>query len=163
MFLQDDRKFNDPVSVALAIDYMNYLPNDILTKVDRATMSVSLEGREPLLDHRILEFVASLPSTYKLYQGQSKRIYKDIVHKYIPKELMDRPKTGFGIPILHWLKKELRYLLEENINEKMESEFLNIPYVLKMKKLFLEDKLGHEERLIWRILEFQLWQQSIKK
>ena len=144
------------------MDYINYLPNDILTKVDRATMSVSLEGREPLLDHRIIEFVASLPDTYKLNEGQSKRIYKDIVHKYIPKELMDRPKSGFGIPILKWLKKELRYLLEDTINEEMDSEFLNIPYVLKMKKLFLEDKLDHEERLIWRILEFQLWLQNIK-
>lgn len=157
MFLLDERKFNDPLSIDMAMDYLNYLPNDILTKVDRATMSVSLEGREPLLDHRIIEFVAPLPSSYKLYKGKSKCIYKDIVHKYIPSKLMDRPKSGFSVPILEWLKGDLRYLLDENINEKMEPEFFNIPYVLNMKKLFLANKLGHEERLMWRILEFQLW------
>ena len=163
IFLQDDRKFNDPMSVALALDYLNYLPNDILTKVDRATMSVSLEGREPLLDHRIIEFVASLPVSYKLYNGQGKRIYKDIVHKYIPRDLMDRPKSGFGVPILEWLKGDMRYLLEDTINEDMDSQFLNVPYVLKLKKLFLSDRLGHEERLIWRIIEFQLWYKTIKQ
>ncbi len=157
MFLLDERKFNDPVSLVLAMDYLNYLPNDILTKVDRATMSVSLEGREPFLDHRIIEFVAPLPTSYKLYNGQSKRIYKDIVHKYIPQELMDRPKTGFGIPLEQWMKTDLRYLLEEYINPQMSSEFLNVPYVLKLKELFLSNKLKHEERLIWRILEFLMW------
>ena len=157
MFLQDDRCFNDPVSIAMAMDYLNYLPNDILTKVDRATMSISLEGREPLLDHRIIEFVAPLPYTYKLYNGWTKRIFKEIVHKYIPRELMDRPKSGFSVPILEWLKTDLRYLLEGNLNPQMENEFLNIPYVMKMKKDFLANRLGHEERLIWRILEFQLW------
>ena len=88
-----------------------YLQNDILTKVDCATMSVSIEGREPFLDHRIIEFVAQLPSKYK-YGHTQKMILKDIVHKYIPKELMDRPKSGFTSPINSWLKTDLKYLLD---------------------------------------------------
>ena len=84
-------------------DYLGYLPDDILVKVDRATMSTSLEGREPLLDHRIFEFAARLPLSYKVGDGTSKRILKDIVHEYVPKSLLDRPKRGFSIPLNKWL------------------------------------------------------------
>ena len=114
----DTRGYRDELSIMLAVDYEMYLENDILTKVDRATMSVSLEGREPLLDHRILEFAASLPSSYKFDGSTGKRILKDIVHKYVPREMMDRPKTGFSLPIYNWLMSDLSYLLEEYLNEQ---------------------------------------------
>lgn len=76
-------------------------------KVDRASMSISLEGREPLLDHRIIEFAAQLPSQLKYKNGDKKWLLKQITHKYIPKEMMDRPKMGFGVPIIDWFRDEL--------------------------------------------------------
>ena len=98
IFDYDFKDFKEDLSIPLCIDYSKYLKNDILTKVDRATMSVSLEGREPFIDHRIIEFVARLPMKFK-YGNTQKQILKDIVYKYVPSELMDRPKSGFSIPI----------------------------------------------------------------
>ena len=106
-----------PLAYMQAIDYETYLLDDILQKVDRATMTHSLEGREPFLDHRIIEFAAKLPNEYKYHDGVKKRIVRDIVHQYIPKEMMDRPKMGFAIPIADWLNKDLKELVEEYISE----------------------------------------------
>src|SRR5690606_6969573 len=103
-----EQEYSDTLSYIMAIDYQTYLLDDILQKVDRATMSVSLEGREPFLDHRIIEWAAQLPMEYKYNNGNKKFILKEIVHKYIPKEIMDRPKMGFGIPVEKWLQKELK-------------------------------------------------------
>lgn len=152
--------FNNEIELALAVDYQMYLQNDILTKVDRATMSTSLEGREPLLDHRLIEYVATLPFHYK-YDGRStKRLLKDIVHDYVPQKIMDRPKTGFSLPIYHWLNKDLRWLVCEYLNEEAiaASKLLNVEFVLKQTKLFQQGKL-HYKPLIWKLLMFQMWYQ----
>ena len=156
-YLLSEHSFDDPISVATAMDYVNYMADDILVKVDRATMSVSLEGRDPLLDHRIIEFAAQLPIQYKFDHGNKKRIYKDILYQYVPKEMMERPKTGFMMPVDDWLRGELKYLLEENLNDSLDSEFFNVKSVLKVKDLFYKNKLRHENKVIWRILAFQLW------
>ena len=157
----DDGKLNDSLShlkKILAVEYKSYLVDDILTKVDRATMSTSLEGREPFLDHRLLEFVATLPDSYKLHQGVGKRILKDIVHQYVPKELMDRPKMGFGVPVKDWLRKELKDLFLEVMNrKKIEQQGLFNPVVVdRLVQKFLEGKLHDTER-IWYLFVFQLW------
>ena len=157
MFLMDERKLGDAISVATAIDYVNYLPNNILVKVDRAAMSVSLEGREPLLDHRIIEFAAQLPTDFKFKDGVKKRIWRDIVHDYVPKEIMNRPKTGFTMPIYDWLKADLRYLVEENLNDTLDESIFNRKFVKKLKTDFFAGKLGHEEKVVWRLIAFQLW------
>ena len=157
LFLLDEREYDDPISVATAMDYVNYMADDILVKVDRATMSISLEGRDPLLDHRIIEFVAQLPISYKFDNGNKKRIYKDILYQYVPREMMERPKTGFMMPVEDWLRGDLRYLLEDNLNDSLSPEFFKVEQVKKIKNLFYEDKLGHENKIIWRILAFQLW------
>ena len=86
---------NDSLNSMLAVDYKTYMVDDVLTKVDRATMSASLEGREPLLDYRLIEFVAQLPSELKYKNGIKKYLLKEITHKYLPKKLMDRKKNGF--------------------------------------------------------------------
>jgi len=157
-FLLDQTLYHDPLSVAMAMDYINYMPNDILVKVDRATMSVSLEGRDPLLDHRIVEFAARLPIAYKFKDGQKKRIYKDILYQYVPREMMERPKTGFMMPVDRWLQTDLKYLLEDYLNDKtLSSEFFHVANVLKIKDLFCQNKLGHETKVIWRLLMFQMW------
>ena len=153
----DFKHFKDSLSIYLAIDYIMYLQNDILAKVDRATMSVSLEGREPFLDHRIIEFAAQLPSDFKFGQT-SKMILKDIVHEYIPKQLLDRSKTGFSVPIYSWLKNDLFYLLEENLNESCiaKAGLFESKYVQRLKRDFIYGKL-HDPTIIWKLLQFQMW------
>lgn len=91
------------LSRMMAYDYKTYLLDDILPKVDRATMSVSLEGREPLLDHRLIEFAAQLPENYKINNGVKKYILREITHNYVPKEMMERKKMGFAVPVKKWL------------------------------------------------------------
>ena len=110
---------NDWLNTLLALDYKTYMVDDILVKVDRATMSVGLEGREPLLDHRIIEFVSQLPSNLKYRNGIKKYLLKKITHKYIPVKLLDRPKTGFGLPVYEWFKNDLRDYLFYYINENV--------------------------------------------
>ena len=134
-------------------DFKGYLADDILVKVDRASMSVSLESREPLLDHKIIEFVAQLPIEYK----RDKKILKDILSKYIPKELFERKKTGFGIPINDWLRNELKYLIDEYLNDDLieKENIFDIKYIQNLKSLFFQSK--NDDRKIWTILMFQMW------
>lgn len=142
----------------LAIDYKTYLPDDILVKVDRASMSVSLEGREPLLDHRLIEFIAQLPEELKIKNGSKKYLLKQIVHDYVPKELMERPKMGFGVPVFDWLKNDLKYYIDEYMSEKdfekhglfKKEEIQNITC-----HFFKGDK--NYNSLFWYLLMFQMW------
>ena len=146
------------LSYMMAIDYQTYLLDDILQKVDRAGMSVSLEGREPFLDHRIIEWAAKLPMGYKYNNGIKKFIIKEIVHKYIPKKMMDRPKMGFGIPIADWLQNDLKPFvnkyLDENFIEK-QNIFNNIE-IQRIRKSFYQGKSERAEK-IWYLLMFQMW------
>lgn len=148
----------DILNKILAVEYKSYLVDDILQKVDRATMSASLEGREPLLDHRLLEFVAGLPAEYKLLGGVSKRLLKDIVHRYVPIELMDRPKMGFGIPVSSWMKSELRELFEDVLGDEKirQQEWFDAALLLELKKDYLNGKLHDFER-IWFVFIFLQW------
>lgn len=154
----DINGFSNPLEVALATDYKIYLQNDILTKVDRATMSTSLEGREPLLDHRLIEYVSTLPFEFKYDGNTTKKILKDIVHDYVPKHLMDRPKSGFTLPIYTWLMKDLAYLLEEYLSEDAlaKSGLFNVNFVIDQVNLFKQGQY-HYKPLIWKILMFQMW------
>jgi asparagine synthase (glutamine-hydrolysing) len=158
VFENDYGKVKNDIEIAMLIDYKMYLQNDILAKVDRAAMSVSLEGREPLLDHRLIEYAATLPLEYKIQGNSGKRILKDIVYDYIPKQIMDRPKAGFSVPIDYWLKNELSYLIDENLNEKALSisGLFNVPFVLEIVKSYKNDSL-HYKTLIWKLIVFQMW------
>lgn len=153
-------RLEQPEDGFMLMDYQDYLQNDILTKVDRATMSVSLEGREPLLDHRLLEFAARLPLEFKYTKGAfiGKNILRDIVHEYVPKEMMERPKAGFSIPVLHWLRNDLVHLQKEFLSEEALawSGLWNVPFVLSEVKRFNQGKL-HYGPIIWYIVVFQMW------
>ncbi len=151
-------EYYSPLSYMMAIDYQTYLVDDILQKVDRATMTVSLEGREPFLDHRVIEWAAQLPNEYKYFEGTKKHIVKEIVHQYIPKEMMDRPKMGFAIPIANWMMNELRDYVESFINEKTirEQGIFNWVYVEKLKNDFYNGKKEYDVKL-WYLLMFQTW------
>jgi len=147
-----------PLAYMMAIDYQTYLVDDIMQKVDRATMSVSLEGREPFLDHHIIEWAATLPDKFKYHNGVKKHILKEIVHQYIPKEMMDRPKMGFAIPIAKWMNEELQERIDSFINEKniIEQGIFNWEYILKLKTDFYNGKKEYETKL-WYVLMFQMW------
>jgi len=152
--------YNDPLAYMMAIDYQTYMVDDILQKVDRATMSVCLEGREPFLDQEVIEWAAQLPSEYKYHNGQKKYIIKQIVHKYIPREMMERPKMGFGIPIENWLNNELKDLVLENLSEKKlhDHGLFNVEEVNKIVTDFFN---GRKEKhlKVWYLLMFQMWYQ----
>lgn len=146
------------LSYMMAIDYQTYLLDDILQKVDRAGMSVSLEGREPFLDHRIIEWAAQLPLDFKYNKGNKKFILKEIVHKYIPATMMDRPKMGFGIPIANWLQNDLKPFVDLYFDEQFidRQNIFNNDEIQKIKKSFYEGKIERAEK-IWYILMFQMW------
>ena len=150
--------FKSPLSYMMAIDFQTYMLDDILQKVDRATMTNSLEGREPMLDHRILEFAAQLPNEYKYKNGVKKRILREITHDYIPRELLDRPKMGFAIPIAKWLKNELREHVEEYLNKvRIEKQgVFNWAFIEKLKTAFYGGRKEYDTKL-WYFLMFQMW------
>lgn len=148
----------------MAIDYQTYLLDDILQKVDRAGMSASLEGREPFLDQRIIEWAAQLPLEYKYSNGQKKRILKDIVHRYIPEKIMDRPKMGFGIPIEKWLLTELKPFTDQVFDEAYieKQNIFNNAEIQRLRNSFYNGKVEMAEK-IWFLLMFQMWYQQWMK
>ncbi len=134
-------------------DFKGYLPDDLMVKIDRSTMSVSLEGREPLLDHKIIEFAASLPISYK----KNKEVLKNILGRYIPEDLFVREKQGFGIPINSWLREDLKYLLDQYLSEDLIVEYniFNYDYILELLEAFYTEK--NDDNKIWVLLMFQMW------
>lgn len=142
----------------LAVDYKTYMCDDILVKVDRAGMTTSLEGREPLLDHRLIEFAARLPEKFKINGTNKKFLLKEIVHDYVPKEMMERPKMGFGVPVFSWLRGDLRYYADEFMNdaafEKHGLFHLDGVHLI-MDKFFKNDR--NYNSLFWYLLMFQMW------
>jgi asparagine synthase (glutamine-hydrolysing) len=148
----------DYVNAFMAIEFKTTLVDDILVKVDRATMSYGLEGREPMLDHRLAEFSAQLPAAYKINNGVQKQILKNIVHQYIPREIMERPKMGFGIPTGEWLSAELKPLVLYHLSEEQINKFgiLNAQYVKKLLNDFFAGNEINPER-IWILLMLQMW------
>lgn len=150
---------NDMLNKILALDYKSYLTDDILVKTDRATMAVGLEGREPFLDQRIIEFAAQLPSSEKYKNNTLKYILKNITHKYLPKELMERPKKGFSVPIMDWLKQDLRYFITDFVNEDTLKEIaiFDSRLVLKERDDFLSSKKTAQNTWLWLVLVYILW------
>ena len=152
------KEFSSPLSYMMAIDYQTYLPDDILQKVDRATMHVGLEGREPLLDHRLIEYVAQLPDGFKYHKGIKKFLLKEIVHDLVPKELMDRPKKGFAIPIANWMLNDVSFLLDEYLKESdiRHQGLFNWEAMDQIVKAFRSGKLEYTNK-VWYLLVFQMW------
>jgi asparagine synthase (glutamine-hydrolysing) len=148
----------DPVEAMMFCDLVTYLPGDILTKVDRATMGVSLEGRVPFLDHRLAEFAWRLPLKEKIAGGQGKRVVKDFVYSRVPRELMDRPKAGFGAPIGDWLRGPLRDWAEGLLDQtRIAAEgYFDAATVSACWQRHLAGR-GNEDVRLWPLLMFQAW------
>jgi asparagine synthase (glutamine-hydrolysing) len=142
----------------LAIDYKTFLVDNNLVKADRATMSVSLEGREPMLDHRVIEFLSSLPSSFKIREGTNKWLLKEVVHRYIPKSLMERPKRPFIAPLMVWFREDLQEQLRYYLGEKCLAAtgvFDPVP-IIRLRDEYLAGKKVNYQKL-WQVLMFQLW------
>lgn len=140
------------------VDIESYLEGDILAKVDRATMQVALEGREPFLDHKIIEFAMGLPDAMKLRNGQTKWILRQILYKYVPKELIERPKMGFGIPLDKWLSTLLK---QELINLSTDTAFLETfalskPYTKQVIDDYLKGQ-GQSPYFVWYLYVLHQW------
>ncbi|MDX1650989.1 MAG: asparagine synthase (glutamine-hydrolyzing) [Brumimicrobium sp.] len=139
-------------------DLHYYLPDDLLTKVDRATMQNGIEARVPLLDYRLVEFTLNLDQSLKIRGGETKFLLKEILYEHVPKELFQRPKWGFGIPLSKWLSMELRPLLDKYVNEQIleETGIYDVGAVLELKRSYLNGKEYLYNKL-WLIMVYNMW------
>ncbi|HKV39827.1 MAG TPA: asparagine synthase-related protein, partial [Blastocatellia bacterium] len=148
----------DIVDRALKADTESYLPNDLLVKVDIASMAASVEARSPFLDHRLMEFAAKLPASYKMRGVKTKYLLKQALRGLLPAENLTRGKMGFGVPIGHWLRDELKGLLQETVlSQKAESRGYFRPNVVRnMVEQHQSGKRDYAHQL-WTLLMLELW------
>jgi asparagine synthase (glutamine-hydrolysing) len=151
-------KFTEPEQRMMLLDGLTYLPDDILAKVDRAAMAVSLETRVPFLDHRVAEIAWRLPVSMKMRNGHGKWALRQILHRYVPKELVERPKAGFGIPVGQWLRGPLRDWGESLLSEtRLKNEgYLDSGEALNLWRDHCSGRRDCTYRL-WNLLSFQAW------
>ena len=142
-------------------DVHNYMPGDILAKVDRATMAVSIEGREPLIDHRIVEFAFRLPLHLRRGSLGSKHLLRKILYKHVPREMVERPKMGFGIPLGEWLRGDLGHLIDDYLHptEVRNQGLLDDKLVARTVQQFRNGDDRAVNR-IWSLLAFQMWREQ---
>jgi asparagine synthase (glutamine-hydrolysing) len=145
----------------LDADVNLYLPEDLLVKVDRATMAHSLEARSPFLDHVLMEFVASLPANLKLAGGQQKRVLKAMLRDVLPEAVLKRPKMGFCVPLARWFRKELREMAYDVLlaPRALQRGYFQPQAIAKLLDAHCRGEANHAEHL-WDLLMLELWQRT---
>jgi len=155
--MHEERSFMDEM---MRVDYKTFMSDDVLTKVDRATMSVGLEGREPLLDHRIIEFMARVPIALKYRNNQGKYLSRQILYKHIPQSIVDKPKAGFQIPLKEWLQNDLRHLVEKYLDSsKIDDEIFDVNEIEKIKNELLSGSYVNVSK-VWFIVMYEMWREK---
>ena len=151
-------KLENFIQRMMYLDTVSYLPDDILVKVDRASMGVSLEARIPFLDHRLVEWAWKIPQSMKIKNGCGKWLLRQVLYQYVPKDLVDRPKMGFGIPLASWLRDPLKDWAENLLSEKKlrEGGFFKPAPIREKWEEHLKGK-RHWHFNLWNILMFQDW------
>jgi asparagine synthase (glutamine-hydrolysing) len=143
------------------VDMVTYLPEDILTKLDRASMAVSLEAREPFLDYRLVELAWQFPLHFKIYRGLTKRILRSILKRYVPAELFERPKMGFSLPLRQWLRGPLRPWVEDLLDARtLRQQGVFSPALISQAWAQHRDGKSNQTHKLWGVLMFQAWQQK---
>jgi asparagine synthase (glutamine-hydrolysing) len=152
---------DEPLDRLLYLDSKTYLPGDILTKVDRMSMAVSLEARAPLLDHKLIDFVTKIPASLKLAGLETKYLLKKAVQDLVPSEILNRPKQGFGVPIQEWINQQLRSRLRETLTESRTRQrgYLDSRYVGVLLDEHERGRRDHSMRL-WSLFMLELWQRQ---
>jgi asparagine synthase (glutamine-hydrolysing) len=142
----------------MARDLVHYLPDDILVKLDRASMAVALESRVPMLDHRVMEFAWSLPMALKRREGQTKWVLRQVLYRHVPRAMIDRPKKGFSVPIAAWLRGPLKEWAADLLDAKrLEAEgFLNPVMISTAWNEHVSGRVDRHNDL-WSVLMFQQW------
>lgn len=160
-FTEQSPPLRDFAQRMMLLDLRSYLPDDILVKVDRAAMAVSLETRVPMLDHRVVEFALQLPIHQKMRDGKGKWILRQVLDRYVPRALVERPKMGFGIPIHSWLRGPLRAWAEELLSEErlLRAGLIDPVPVRQLWREHLEQRSDWGYRL-WPVLMFEAWRQA---
>jgi asparagine synthase (glutamine-hydrolysing) len=153
-------KGDDFLDSTLFVDIMTYLPGDLLVKVDIAAMANSLEARSPFLDHKFMEFAASIPSNLKLKRLSGKYILKKAFSELVPTSIFKRKKMGFGVPISHWFRNELKDYLRDTLLSRrcMERGYFQTKYLKLIVDEHISGRYDHGYRL-WALLNLELWQQ----
>jgi asparagine synthase (glutamine-hydrolysing) len=142
----------------MAFDFETYLPEDCLTKIDRMSMAHSIESRVPLLDHHVIEFAASLPPGLKIRGGRLKYLLKQLAFRLVPRELLDRPKQGFAVPINHWFRGSLRDAFGDILGSPVARQrgYFDYRFIDRVLAEHLSGKRDHALRL-WQLLIFEVW------